>query len=94
MPPKKVGKDFQWTDDEAELLLTVTHDYKIAKVAEGTDWESVKSKYTDILELMRNELPASAEEMSNLLKDYPHTKEQVTKQILTTKLKAVRLKFR
>jgi len=24
MPPKKVGKDFQWTDDEAELLLTVT----------------------------------------------------------------------
>jgi len=94
MPPKKVGKDFQWTDDETELLLTVTHDYKIAKVAEGTDWESVKSKYTDILELMRNELPASAEEMSNLLKDYPHTKEQVTKQILTTKLKAVRLKFR
>ena len=33
MPPKKAGKDFQWTDDEAELLLTVTYDYKVKKVA-------------------------------------------------------------
>ncbi len=94
MPPKKTGKDFQWTDDEAELLLSVTHDYKVKKVAEGIDWESVKSKYSDILELMGNELPSSAEEGSTLLKDYPHTKEKVTKLILTTKLKAVRLKFR
>ena len=94
MPPKKAGKDFQWTNDEAELLLTVTHDYKVKKVAEGIDWESVKSKYADILELMRNELPSSAEEGSTLLKDYPHSKEKVTKLILTTKLKAVRRKFR
>lgn len=94
MPPKKTVKEFQWTDDEAELLLNVTHDYKVTKVAEGTDWESVKSKYADILELMKNELPSSTEEASNLLKDYPHTKEQMTKQILTNKLKAVRLKFR
>ena len=66
----------------------MTHDYKVKKVAEGIDWESVKSKYADIL---RNELPSSAEEGSTLLKDYPHSKEKVTKLILTTKLKAVRL---
>ena len=95
MPPKKsAGKEFQWSDDEAELLLTVTHEYKVKKVAEGIDWESVKSKYSDILELMKNELPSTAEERTHLLKDYCHTKEQISKQTLTNKLKAVRLKFR
>ena len=44
MPPKK---EFQWSDDEAELLLSVTLDYKVSKAAEGVDWESVKSKYSD-----------------------------------------------
>ena len=39
MSPKK---DFVWTDDESELLLNVTHNYKVAEIV---DWESVKSKY-------------------------------------------------
>ena len=69
MPPKKSGKEFQWTDDEAELLLTVTNEYKVSKVAEGVDWESVKIKYSDIMELMQQELPSSVEEAGNLLKD-------------------------
>ena len=46
------AKDFKWTDNKAELLLTDTHNYKIAKVSENVDWESVKSKYDDILSLM------------------------------------------
>ena len=49
MPPKK---DFQWTDDEAELLLNVTLEYRTSKAAVSVDWESVKSKYNDIWELM------------------------------------------
>ena len=36
------------TDDEAELLLNVTIEYKTAKAAESVDWESVKSKYANI----------------------------------------------
>ena len=40
MPPKRAAaskkKEFVWTDDEAELLLTVTHDYKIKHLVEGT----------------------------------------------------------
>ena len=88
MPPKE---DFRWTDDEAQLLLSVTNEYK---VAEGVDWESVKNKYTDILQLMQNELPGTGDEAFACAKDYPHLKHQVTKQILTTKLKAIRLKFR
>ena len=52
------GKDiFKWTDDEAELLLKVTRDYKASKAAEGVDWESVQSKYADILELMLAQYP-------------------------------------
>ena len=42
MPPKK---DFQWSDDEVELLLNVTYGYKTAKAAKCTDWESVKNRY-------------------------------------------------
>ena len=34
MSPKK---DFQWTDDEVELLLNVTYEYKTARAAECTD---------------------------------------------------------
>ena len=40
------------SDDEAELLLTVTQEYKVQKSSENVDWESVKSKYEDILALL------------------------------------------
>ena len=92
--PKTTGKEFQWTDDEAELLLTVTHDYKVQKSSENVDWESVKSKYDDILTLMRDVLPASPEEARESCKDYPHDKSAITKPILSTKLKNIRLKYR
>ena len=49
-------KDFVWTDDKVELLLNVTHKYKVQHLVEATCWESVHLKYTDILELFRNEL--------------------------------------
>ena len=31
-----IKKEFVWTDDKAELLLTVTEDYKIKHLVEGT----------------------------------------------------------
>lgn len=81
---KSEGKgDFKWTDDEAELPLNVTHNYKVSKISENVDWESVKSKYEDILTLMKEELPASADEAKEMCKDYPHTKEELTKKILS-----------
>ena len=46
-------KKEEWTDDEAELLLNVTHDYKVKNISENVDWESFKTKYDDILALMR-----------------------------------------
>ena len=46
---------FTWTDDDVELLLKVTKEYKVRKMAEGIDWESVKRKYSDILDRFREE---------------------------------------
>ena len=46
---------FTWTDDEVELLLKVTIEYKVCKTAEGGDWESVQRKYSDILDGFREE---------------------------------------
>ena len=72
--------DFKWTDDEAELL-NVTLDYRVKKMLENVDWESVKAKYDDIRVLTLKELLATVEEAKdNWLKDYPHTKDEVTKK--------------
>ena len=74
--------------------MKVTHDYKVLKAAEGVDWKSVQSKYSDILKRMLTELPASPDEAKDLNKDYPHKKTDITKQVLTTKQKAIRVKYR
>ena len=91
---KKGKKEFVWTDDEAQLLLEVAHDYKLKHLAEGICWESVKTKYADILDLFRKELPQNDVEARRLAKDYPHKSNEVSKEILTSKLKAIRIKFR
>lgn len=98
---KKKSNEFQWTDDEAELLLNVSYEYKTVKAADNLDWESIKNKYEDILERFKERLPkeplteAEKERIAcGLSKNYPHTKDEVTKQVLTTKLKAIRQKYR
>ena len=85
-------KEFFWSDDEVELLLTVTRQYKVQQLVEGTSWESVKTKYADIFALFQSKLPETGD-TRELLKDYPHTRDQVTKEIIATKLKAIRNKF-
>ena len=40
---------FQWSNDEVELLLTLTYEYKVRHSGKCTDWEKVKTKYADIL---------------------------------------------
>ena len=49
MAPKKSKEDstktnFQWSDNEIELLLAVINEYKTSKEASGFDWESIKTK--------------------------------------------------
>ena len=73
----RTKSDSKWTDDEAQLLFNVTH---IVKITENVDWESVKMKYNNILALMKNELPSTADKAKELTKDYPHTKEEMTEK--------------
>ena len=54
-----------------------------------TGWESVKSKYNDICDLF---IAALLAHDSDVMRCFPHKKEEVTKQIITSKLKAIRLK--
>ena len=85
---------FQWSDNEVKLLLTLTYEYKVKHSGECTDWEKVKTKYADILALFWEQLPSGTEEASQLEKDYPHHPDQITLKCLTSKLKAIRLKYR
>ncbi len=41
MMARKSKDVFVWTDDEVELLLTVTNDYKAAMAAENVNWGHV-----------------------------------------------------
>ena len=66
---RDVSESFKWTDDEAKLLLKVTHEYKVLKSVEDVDWESVQSKCSDILKRMLVQLPASSEEAKELNKE-------------------------
>ena len=75
-------------------MLKVTLEYKVSKTAKNVDWESVRSKYTDIWELMLTQLPSTPDAAKQLGKDYPHKKEDITKQVLTSKVKGIRLKYR
>ena len=50
---------FTWTHDEVELLLKLTNEYKVQKSTESVDWESVQSKYGDILDMFQAEYPNS-----------------------------------
>ena len=94
MSTSEARDNFKWTDDEAELLLKIMRDYKISKAAESIDWESIQSKYADILELMLLEYPETPEAARELNKDYPHKRNEITKHVLMTKLKAICVKFR
>ncbi|KAK1890211.1 Snake venom serine protease PTLE1 [Dissostichus eleginoides] len=79
---------FSWTDDEVELLLRVTLDYKTTKVQENVDWESCKSKYSDIGDAFQKQYPRTPTE-----KDFPHDASAITKVQHTVKIKQIPSKY-
>ena len=90
---KNTNKEaFIWTDDEVQLLLTVTNEYKVAKSFESIDWESIQSKYGDILERFKLQYPDT--ERNSCGKDFPHNVSEIKKQVVATKLKNIRGKYR
>ncbi|XP_051233827.1 uncharacterized protein LOC127350831 [Dicentrarchus labrax] len=83
------GESFVWTDNEVELLLRVTLDYKTTKLQENVDWESCHSKYSDIMDEFQAQYPQTSTE-----RDFPHDAKSVTKPQVTAKLKSIRTKYR
>ncbi|XP_014913106.1 tripartite motif-containing protein 16-like [Poecilia latipinna] len=79
---------FVWTDEEVELLLRVTLEYKSSKHQEDIDWESCQTKYADIHEAFVRRYPAGKRV------EFPHSTEATSRVQLTSKLKAIRGKFR
>ncbi|XP_021175159.2 uncharacterized protein LOC105930431 isoform X2 [Fundulus heteroclitus] len=76
---------FVWTDEEVELLLRATLDYKSRKAQDSVDWESCKSKYSDILMAFLEQYPVEAGN-----KDFPHDVSALTKAQIMTKIKNIR----
>ena len=92
---KESREYFTWTDDEVELLLSLTLEYKAEKSLQNIDWESIKSKYSDIHERFVAHLRSVDEgETPGFNKEYRHRPEEVTKAIVSTNIKMVRLRYR
>ena len=81
-----------WEEDEVELLLSSVIEYKSQRTMAGIDWESVRSKYQDILRIYLDNVPSS-EASFEYGKFFPHGKK-MTKDTVVTKIKAIRLKYR
>ncbi|KAL3052477.1 hypothetical protein OYC64_005093 [Pagothenia borchgrevinki] len=77
---------FSWTDDEVELLLRVTLEYKTSLIQDNVDWESCKLKYSDIHDLFQAQYPRT-----DTGKDFPHSVGAITKAQLAAKLKQIRI---
>ena len=71
---------FIWTDDEVELLLKVSIEYKTSKTNENSHWESWQSKFRDILHLFNEQYP-STENAQAIGKEYPHNHGELSKSI-------------
>ena len=90
---KEKADVFVWTDDEVQLLLKVTGEYKTKNASENVDWESIQNKYAELLHIFREHLPTSPDEAKKIGKDYKHKPEEITKGTLTSKLKSIRQKY-
>lgn len=86
-------KNFVWTDEEVELLLRATLDYKTTKTLIGIDWESCQTKYQDIWTSFMEQYPTPTDGEQRPVA-FPHPPTELTKQQVTTKLKAIRGKYR
>lgn len=86
-------KNFVWSDEEVELLLQTTLNYKTSKAQQGIDWESCQSKYTDIWTSFIEQYPTPADGQPRSTA-YPHTPDEVVKTQISSKLKSVRSKYR
>ena len=98
MPPKKRStgeegeKVFNWTDHEIALPVGVIIDYKADRASKGEDWDTMRSKYEDILALFLERYPTDPAKES----EFPNSKDKsvFSKERLIGKIKKLKLNFR
>ena len=91
---KNTKRDFIWTDEEISLLLQIIIDYKATKMARGLDWETIKAKYEEIMELFHLRYPKEGSGVSP--EEYLNSADPtvVSKERIVTKIKRIRNMFR
>ena len=89
---KKNGKasDFNWTDDEIQLLLEVCVDFKAESDYEGVNWESKRTKNEQIKSKFCEQYPEVEDEKFPRCKDL----DSITKERVSAKLKSIRTNFK
>ena len=75
------------------LLLNVAVNYKTQSIPQGEDWESVQSKYLDILERLKEHL-RKYKETGGDGRDYPRSPDDMSKDKVSIKLKYIKTKYR
>ena len=92
MPPKKKMRNEDTylvkTDDEVQLLLEATRDFKAKKPYGGVDWESIKDKYENIHETFVSNLPKQTGS-----KKCAHSIDFFTRERAASKIKQIRAKY-
>ena len=84
---------FGWTDAEIELLLDVIKQFQPDRQFEGVDWESVKSKYGKIKDMLLERYLTSGKP-----EDFPKNKSclhgLITKDRIAAKVKTIRKNYK
>ena len=82
---EKDDPTFSWTDKEVELLLDSVKNFKVNMEAEGVDWESLRTKYDKIMEILHKNYPKTGD-----IEEFPHgecIQELQHKALIPTKQK-------
>ena len=89
---KKNGKasDFNWTNDEFQLLLQACFDLKVESDYEGVNWESTRTKYEHIKWKFCQQYPEVEDEK------FPHTNDldSIMRERVSAKLKSIKTHFK
>lgn len=83
--------DFNWTDDEIQLLLEVCYELKAESDYEGVNFESKRTKYELIKSRFCDQYPGVEDD-----DNFPRSKilDSITKERVSAKIKSIRANFK
>ena len=84
------ASDFNWTDDEIQLLLEVGFDFKAENDYDWVNWESKLTKYEQIKSKFCEQYPEVEDEIFPRSNDL----DSITKERVPAKLNSIRTNFK